>query len=341
MNKQVLALVCVALWTAPLVAQRLDLKALLKQSDRRSSKDRAVELVQKGKPSEAIPFLEHWLRAVPADAEAAQMLAGCYASTGHPNDAKAAQELANLNGIVEREAVAKDYSLLFHTQVRWGRSRVLYPPEFKAGESNRLVVLLHGNGHTPEIMLSWARGLKLKNVIFVCPEAPYLKTKESFAAQREKFSASGEALGMPDSSFASIVDLSAEWYESVCIDARRQLPVADGKTIIIGFSQGGFFANVLATRYPETFAALISLSASMYPAGKVVERYDRLKESGIDVLLAHGTKDEVVPFQTAELMKAAMERAGVNVSYEPFEGGHWPTPELTEKIAIFIREHLK
>ncbi|CAN5509460.1 hypothetical protein BH10BAC6_BH10BAC6_10750 [soil metagenome] len=341
MNKRILLLLCLVMWTAPLVAQRFDLKALIKQSDKRSSKDRAAELVLKGKPGEAIPFLEHWLRAVPADAEAAQMLAGCYASAGHPNDAKAAQELANANGIAERESVGKDYSLLFHKQVRWGRSRVLYPPDFKASEPNRLVVLLHGNGHTPEIMLSWARGLKLKNVIFVCPEAPYLKIKESFSAQREKFSAAGEALGMPDSSFASIVDLSAEWYESVCIDARRQLPVTDGKTIIVGFSQGGFFANVLATRFPDTFAALVSLSASMYPAGKVVERYDQLKASGIDVFLAHGTKDEVVPFQTAELMKAAMERAGVNVTYEPFDGGHWPTPELTEKIATFIREHLK
>lgn len=341
MNKRILVLLYVVLWAAPLMAQRLDLKTLLKQSDKRSSKDRAVELVQKGKPSEAIPLLENWLRAVPADAEVAQMLAACYASTKRPNEAKAAQELANLNGIAERESVAKDYSLLFHKQVRWGRSRVLYPPDFNASESNRLVVLLHGNGHTPEIMLSWARGLKLQNVIFVCPEAPYLKVRESFSAQREKFSAAGEALGMPDSNFASIIDLSAEWYESVCLDARRQLPVSDGKAIIIGFSQGGFFANVLAIRYPATFTALVSLSASMYPAGKVVEQYVRLKEGGIDVFLAHGTKDEVVPLQTAELMKAAMERAGVNVSYVPFDGGHWPTPELTEKIAAFIREHLK
>lgn len=324
-----------------LSAQQLDIKALLKQGDKRSAKDRGVELVQKGKSAEAIPYLEHWLRAVPGDAEIAQMLAGCYAAAGHPSEAKSAQELATANGIAERESATKDFPLLFHKQVRWGRSRVLYPPDMKAGESYQLILLLHGNGHTPEIMLSWARGLKLRNVIFVCPEAPYLKVKESFSAQREKFSAAGESLGMADSLFGSIIDLSAEWYESVCLDARRQLPVSEAKAIVVGFSQGGFFANVLTTRYPDTFSALVSLSASMYAAGKVVDRYDRLKENSIDVFLAHGTKDDVVPFQTVELIKASMDRAGVNVKYVPFDGGHWPTPDLNEKIVAFIREHLK
>jgi len=323
------------------VAQHLDINTMLKQTDKRTAKERASDLITKGRYADAIPHLETWLRAVPADAEAAQMLSGCYASAGHASHAKSAQELANFNGINERESNARDYPLLFHKQVRWGRSRVLLPPELSATEKYRLVLLLHGNGNTPEVMLSWARGLKLKNVIFVCPEAPYIKVKESFAAQREKFSAAGESLGMPDSLFSSIIDVSAEWYESVCIDARRQLPIADGKAIVVGFSQGGFYANVLCTRYPELFAAMVSISASMYPAGKVLERYDRVRENNIDVLLAHGTKDEVVPFQTSELIKASLERSGVNVSFVPFDGGHWPNPEITEKISTFIREHLK
>lgn len=334
-----IVLLCCAAIVAP--AQRFDVRALQANTDKRTAKERAEELIRRNNHQDAIPLLETWLRAVPADADAVVQLSACYSAVGRIAEAKTALETAAAIGLTDKDQNTRDYPYLFVQQTRWGRARYYIPPDLKPGEKYRLILLLHGNGHTPEIMLSWARSLGLKNVIYVCPEAPYLKVKESLSGHREKYSAAGESLGMADSLFGSIIDLSEQWYESVCRAAMRQLPVSQDKPIVVGFSQGGFYANVLVTRHPELFSTMVSICASMYPAGKVVERYDKVKAAGIDVLVTHGTKDETVPFQTGELIAGSLTRAGVNVTFIPFDGGHWPTPEVTEKIAAFIKEHLK
>ncbi len=318
-----------------------DIRSLIQQADRRTLRERADELITKRNDyAGAIPCLEKWLSAVPGDAEAAMLLSTCYDSVGRTADARLAMNLALADGLKAREQADRDFPPLFHKQVRWGRSRVLYPAVMKKGEQYRLVLLLHGNGHTPEFMLSWAKTLGLDKAIFICPEAPYMKVRETVTSQRERYSAAGESLGMPDSLFGEIIDLSAEWYHDVAMDAMQRLPVARNlKPIIVGFSQGGFYAHVLATRHPEAYASIVSICASMYTAGHVTEKYDRLRTYGVDALVLHGTKDDVVPLQTGELIHSAMEAARVQHVYMPFDGGHWPSAEATVMIRRWMIEH--
>ena len=342
--------------TATAVSQTppsFSIRSLLQQPQRTTVREQADQYLQQGKGVQAIPLYESWLRLAPTDAEAAFNLGKAYATAGRSSDASAALELALQNGLQRLERITSDGVLqpllrsssaladsasmtLYSRQTRIGTSVVTFPEGYSPEKQYRLVVLLHGNGHSSGVMTSWAKRLGLRDVIFVAPQAPYVKLYETMASLRERHSAAGEGLNAPDSLLDEIVTSSAEWYHTAMMDAWRTLPVQRRKPVIIGFSQGGFYAHVLATRYPGDIEAICSISASMYAHGDVTANYHQLRTYGLRVLLTHGTRDDVVPLQTAELIRAALQQAGVEHSYVTFDGGHWPTPDVERRIVEWL-----
>ncbi|HYF01811.1 MAG TPA: prolyl oligopeptidase family serine peptidase, partial [Patescibacteria group bacterium] len=233
-----------------------------------------------------------------------------------------------------------EFPVRFAPQKRWGRYRVLYPNNFDEAKKYQLVVMFHGNGQDPGVMLRWAKQLNLSNeVLFVCPEAPYVKMRETIYSQQMRLSATGEDLGYSDSLRPDVIATSAEWYASVIDDAMAELPVKNNLPVIIGFSQGGFYASVVATRYPQKISSVIVICGSMYQEGRVTQRLNLLRQYGIDLLVMHGTEDEVVPYQTAVLYTNALKNEDVQHTLYPFKGGHWPTTEATRKAADWIKQH--
>lgn len=351
--------------TAIAVAQTpssFSIRSLLQQQQRTTVREQADQYLQQGKAVTAIPLYESWLRLAPTDAEAAFNLGKAYAIAGRSADASAALEVALQNGLQRVERITSDGILqpllrssaalagqvqqrrradsasmtLYSRQTRIGTSLVTFPEGYSPEKQYRLVVLLHGNGHSSAVISSWAKRLGLRDVIFVAPQAPYVKMYETMASLRERHSAAGEGLNAPDSLLDEIVLSSAEWYHTAMMDAWRTLPVQRRKPVIIGFSQGGFYAHVLATRFTGDIDAICSISASMYAHGDVIANYNLLRLYGLRVLLTHGTRDDVVPLQTAELIRAALQQAGVDYSYVTFDGGHWPTPDVERRIVEWL-----
>ncbi|MBC8124323.1 MAG: hypothetical protein H7X70_01195 [Candidatus Kapabacteria bacterium] len=223
-------------------------------------------------------------------------------------------------------------------QERFGRYRVHIPKGAAAGKTYPLVMLLHGNGNAPELMLRLAHDLKLDSFVVVCPEAPYVKITETIQTKEERYTAMADAIGLPDSLLPVAITTSADWYFNVLLDAQRTLPVnMDIKPILIGFSQGGFYAQVLLTRHPDTFRKVVTVSASMYTAGLVVEKLPDVASSDVEILMAHARLDPVVPFQTGELLHASFDAAKVKHTFIPFDGGHWPTPEVIDVIGKWLK----
>ena len=227
----------------------------------------------------------------------------------------------------------------FAPQSRLGRYTVLFPNNMRSDTTYRLVVLLHGNGHGPETMLAWARELDLNDVIYICPEAPYLKWTESIAEGKQKYTGMSDAIGAPDSLRARTIDLTVAWYRDAILDAQRNLPVTMERPMVIGFSQGGFYAHVLATRYPDDILTVVRMCASMYPEADVYSRYSMLRERNIEMLVTHGRSDNVVPFSVGNEISLALGAAGVRHVFVPFDGGHWPIPDITKRIREWLLTH--
>lgn len=335
-----------------------------------TARERADYYLREGNDDSARVYYQLWTSANPRDTTALLTLARLYAKVGDYRRSfdvltKAAYAgAANIEGI-QRDTILsrviegrdgiqllerisnnaleqKLYELRFALQERIGRYRVLYPPNFDSRQRYHLVLLLHGNGNEPMMMLRWAKALDLQRAIVVCPEAAYVKISETIAQGRLRLSAAGEDLGAPDTMNAQIVNLSAQWYRSVLEDAERSLPLITGSLpIVVGFSQGGFYAQVLISRYPERFRAAVLLSSSYYAYGGIRERLDSIRRYGLEILHVHGRKDSIVPIQTAWLMQQLYRQAEVRYTLWEFDGGHWISDDLARSIGRWIEERLR
>ena len=202
--------------------------------------------------------------------------------------------MAYLNNAYEQEH-AKRFPIAFAEQKRLARYRILYPKGFDSTKRYRAVLLLHGNGLEPIFMLKWAEQLGLNDHIIIAPEAPYVKFKESMQSGAMKLSGRGEDQRFPDSLLDDVIMHSADWYFSALQHAQQTLPISVGPHIVMGFSQGGFFASVLLSRFPEAFSGAITLCGSMFPEGKVKENLSKVQTLQREILIIHGMQDQTVP----------------------------------------------
>ncbi len=337
--------------------------------DLRSYRERAEEALKAKNYKQAVPYLEEWVKVNPKDVESMVILSRCFMSLQQPDKAFSYLQDAAEFGYQYHKAIVNDtiftmlhfrkgfdeiiammkrnsdqaaeFPIKFAPQQRYGRYRVLYPPNYDDRRKYNLVLLLHGNSQEPTIILRWAKQLNLTNVIFVCPEAPYIKFKESASIFAPRLSAMGEDLGYPDSLKDDIIFSSADWYHSITKEAMETLPLKPVLPIVMGFSQGGFYANVVATRHPDSYKSVITICASMYPEAKVLEKYHVLRKYGIDVLLLHSTDDPIVPYQTAMLYENALDNEKIEHTFLNYKCGHWVSEDATKKISEWITRHFQ
>ncbi|MBI3260231.1 MAG: hypothetical protein HYZ54_12295 [Ignavibacteriae bacterium] len=357
----------VLLWTL-LLFSSVPINAQL-LPDSRSYRERAEEALKAKNYKQAIPYLEEWVKVNPKDVESMVILSRCFMTLQQTDKAFSYLQDAAEMGYQYHKTIANDttfvmlhfrkgfdeilammkrnsdqaaeFPIKFALQQRYGRYRVLYPPNYDDRRKYNLVLLLHGNSQEPTIILRWAKQLNLPNVIFVCPEAPYIKFKESASIFAPRLSAMGEDLGYPDSLKDEIIFSSADWYHSITKEAMETLPIKSGLPIVMGFSQGGFYANVVATRHPDSYKSVITICASMYSEAKVLEKYPMLRKYGIDVLLLHSSDDPIVPYQTAKLYENALENEKIEHTFLNYKCGHWVSEEATKKISEWITRHFQ
>ena len=201
------------------------------------------------------------------------------------------------------------------------------------------VLLLHGNGQTPEVMLRWAKGLQIPDVAFICPEAPYTKVRETIADNSLRLSAAPDDIAALGYLRLSVMEASADWYFSAFLDAKQTLPLVDEKPIVIGFSQGGFYGSIIAMRYSGLVRSLVLLSASYYQELRVEPFCEKLRSYGIDVLHTHGRRDPIVAFSTAERIESMLDSGGVQHQFVPYDGEHWMSAEIDGAVRRWIQDH--
>lgn len=112
----------------------------------------------------------------------------------------------------------------------------------------------------------------------------------------------------------------AELYAKARVDARR--------SVLLGFSDGASYALSLGLANPQLFAAIIALSPGFVTIPAKVAPSQR-------IYIAHGRRDQVLPFQVAQKDIAGLLLAnGLKPQFRPFEGDHRIDDEaLTEGLA--------
>lgn len=201
------------------------------------------------------------------------------------------------------------------------------------GRGETVVVLVHGYGSRPEDLAPFASRTDLpEGTRVLLPEAP-LPTHPPIGRE------GGRMWWRFPGDFH---DLRGQHIEGVA-QARATLARyldrttdADDRVVLGGFSQGALLALDLAAHDPRPLAGLVLLSGTLMDEAELAPRLSSRR--GLPVRMTHGRADDVLPFERAEDLHRALASAGLDVRFEPFDGGHEVTPAVSEGTAAFVRE---
>jgi phospholipase/carboxylesterase len=110
------------------------------------------------------------------------------------------------------------------------------------------------------------------------------------------------------------------------------------RTLIMGFSQGSVMAIHVGLASEEPFAAVVVMSGHLPAAEALTPILPQRRHR--DVLVVHGTEDQVLPIERGRRVRAILEEAGLKPEYHEFRMAHQITPESLAVVRDFILRHL-
>lgn len=208
----------------------------------------------------------------------------------------------------------------------------------------RAFVLLHGYGSAPQQWLPFAETIHIaRETRFVFPQGPEVTVPPDgpvggrawWRIDLASFLRPGETV--PDLSRARPAGLgpAATRIRRLLGDLKdRAHSVLRGQTILGGFSQGAMISADVAFSTDEPLKALVLLSGTFVDEAGWTKAMAR--RAGLPVFLAHGRQDKVLGFDSAVRLRDAMRRAGLRVTWVPFEGAHEIPAEVVTALNGFL-----
>ncbi len=107
-----------------------------------------------------------------------------------------------------------------------------------------------------------------------------------------------------------------------------------GPVVLGGFSQGAMVASEVAFRSDTPLAGLVLLSGTVVDEASWRAGYARRR--GLPVFVAHGRRDGVLPFASSDRMRQDLHRAGLDVTWYPFDGRHDIPADVVTELNRFL-----
>ena len=94
----------------------------------------------------------------------------------------------------------------------------------------------------------------------------------------------------------------------------------------------------VALRTKRALAGLVLLSGTHIAADEWAPLLEGRK--GLRVFQSHGQADAILPFSISSDLKDTLKKAGFEVTWVPFHGGHGIPPEVLAALSNFLRQSL-
>lgn len=187
---------------------------------------------------------------------------------------------------------------------------VFVPANYKADRPAPVILFLHGAGERG------ADGQKQLTVGL----APYVKARAASFPFVVVFPQCEDMDGRLLTSWAADTT-DGQRALKILDDAQATYKTDPQRTVLLGWSMGGYGAWSLGAAHPERWSAVVAMSG-----GADVEKVTALKDT--PVWAFHGAKDKLVPPTESRAAVEALKAAGGKVTYTEFpEIGHTPFEE--------------
>ncbi|MFN4299651.1 MAG: alpha/beta hydrolase [Thermaurantimonas sp.] len=201
-------------------------------------------------------------------------------------------------------------------------------------EAKGAIYLVHGYGSHELDLFSFANELPADAHIYSL-RAPYRLSWGGYCWYNIDFSADGRVIGQNlEEALAS-----KELIHSFVQNTMKDLGLQPGKAILMGFSQGAILGYAVTLTYPESLSALVAMSG--YINNKLLPDqmpYERLKH--LEILIAHGTEDPVIPFEWAKKSADFLEKYKLTHRFYGFQAGHGIDSQAFLEIKNFVSKKI-
>ncbi|MFN0157221.1 MAG: alpha/beta hydrolase [Bacteroidota bacterium] len=203
------------------------------------------------------------------------------------------------------------------------------PPRNSALEKHPTIIMLHGRGADEEDLPGLADYLD-DRMLVISPRAPY---PFSFGGGYMWYEFNG--VGSPD---PTMFRTSHDKLQTFVSDCLAQYPIDPKRLYLLGFSMGTVMSHALALTQPELFRGVIANSGYVAEGTMLTYHWDKLGH--MDVFVAHGTQDPVIPIQfgrrTHELYAGSLAR----LTYNEYPIGHQISQEELDDMARWLSQSL-
>ena len=188
------------------------------------------------------------------------------------------------------------------------KNNIYRRPPAAGGISNKLVVFLHGYGADGKDLIDLANpfSMAMPNATFISPDAPHPCS----------MSPSGREWFPIDQIPTGAIKASENLISLIQYEA-KSLNLSFKDVILIGFSQGAMMSLQCLLINNQQFSAIIGYSGALREENVEAAHNQIINGkhnfANTPVLLIHGEKDEVVPFQSLISSKNLLNNIGFNI----------------------------
>lgn len=179
--------------------------------------------------------------------------------------------------------------------------------------NSQLLVMIHGYGSNEEDLFSFRHDLP-EDWIIVSYRAPKMTDYNGFSWYDIDFNDAEKFIDVEQA-----VDSMKAIMKS--IDNLKHHYQLEGKTNMMGFSQGGILTYAMTLTYPEYFQKIACLSA--YPEPKILKNIKGKKEiQHLRFFISHGTEDAVIPLEWGRKAADFLYELGAFFTFREYMNGH-------------------
>jgi phospholipase/carboxylesterase len=220
-----------------------------------------------------------------------------------------------------------------YRQSETGEAVILAPEVVRASAS---VVWLHGlgaDGHDFAPIVPQLRLSETLAVRFVFPHAPRRAvTINQGMMMRAWYDIRTLGGGLVED-VAGIAESST--LVAGFLQRESELGIADRRIVLAGFSQGGAIALHAGLRSAAALGGIMGLSTYL-PLRDELAAQAAAANRATPILLCHGRRDTVLPFELGELARDSLRGLGYPVQWQAYPMGHDVCPAEIDDIAAWL-----
>lgn len=196
-----------------------------------------------------------------------------------------------------------------------------------------VLFMFHGYGSDENDLFSFAAELPEKLCI-ISVRAPYPMQPYGnawyaiyFDDANGKFSDDEQAIESRDK-ISSFIDEAITTYD-----------LDSDNVSILGFSQGAILSYAVALSYPQKIKNVIALSGYLNE-DILKEGYGNHDFSNLNIYCSHGTVDQVIPVQWAQMAPKLLQKIGIHTDLQEFPVGHGVAPQNFYQFKEWLSERI-